>query len=336
MCVVLIHLPLGKDGVWTEWIWIASRKIVNFAVATFFFLSAYYTKPFQNILKEGLSKFYKKRIKRLFIPYILWSCFYIFVLSTIQRGTIPNDWLLLLCTGIGPTYFLLALLQLTLLYPLFHKYKNNKVIDYIFWTITPLYIVFYYTWNFQHGKEFMLGQFFCFPWFAAYYLGLKLQNHNALYSKQLPPPTINPKRLFTAVFLVIATLIFSIIEGMSIFHISNIFSFSISQITLGSIVYSLSFIYLIWIIAPHVYNRENILSKIGDYSMGIFLVHPLFNALLIFTVYHLSYTSIFYSTWYGYMISNIFIWVTSIYLSYQFSKQICKYSIKLSLLLGLR
>lgn len=37
ICVVMIHLPWGGiNSEWSAYLWIAVRKVVNFAVATFF------------------------------------------------------------------------------------------------------------------------------------------------------------------------------------------------------------------------------------------------------------------------------------------------------------
>ena len=66
MAVVLIHTcPSG------EW-QVICRPFINFSVATFLFLSGYLT----NTDNDNWEKFFKKRIVRVIIPYIIWTILY--------------------------------------------------------------------------------------------------------------------------------------------------------------------------------------------------------------------------------------------------------------------
>ena len=66
MAVVLLHTcPSGNLSV-------VFRAFFNFAVASFLFLSGYLTK----IENDNWLKFYKKRIIRVIIPYVIWTIFY--------------------------------------------------------------------------------------------------------------------------------------------------------------------------------------------------------------------------------------------------------------------
>lgn len=74
IAVVMIHTtPHGIPQV-------VCRPFVNFSVATFLFLSGYLTK----IENANWFAFYKKRILRVFIPYLIWTIIY--SLSSIQNG----------------------------------------------------------------------------------------------------------------------------------------------------------------------------------------------------------------------------------------------------------
>ena len=100
--VVLIHLPWGEAGQWTAWMWIAVRKMVNFAVAVFFFLSAYYTPSYERMVAEGIGNYYCRRLKRLLIPYAVWSVVYVFALPAVTTGAISQSWSCLLYTSPSP------------------------------------------------------------------------------------------------------------------------------------------------------------------------------------------------------------------------------------------
>lgn len=313
--VVFIHLPWGQDGDWTAWLWISIRKIINFAVATFFFLSAYYTKPYEILRGKGVIQYYRKRLKRLLVPYLFWSIIYILVIPVVTTGNISERWFYYAMTGKGPLYFLLVLVQFTFINPILQQYKNNMYFNIIFWMVTPLSLFFYYSYNFSHSSEFKPELFLCFPWFACYYLGLKLQEEDFFLKIQ----KLSLLLLFSTW---IALLIISMVESYFIYEYSNLFSFSISQITVGSILCSLTMIIIfmkIWSNASD--SNEIILISLGNFSMGIFLMHPLYIWIYKFLAFH-SFSEIirFYALDYGYITINLLILFLSLISSYMTSK----------------
>ena len=72
--VLFIHTPFMIDGPFG----IASRQLVTFAVAIFFFLSGYF-------IKDG--QFNIKGILRILIPYTIWSI--LWFAETTLKGTQP-------------------------------------------------------------------------------------------------------------------------------------------------------------------------------------------------------------------------------------------------------
>ena len=330
--VVLIHLPWGwEDPQWLSLLWLSARKVINFAVATFFFLSAYYTPEYNRLSdRNNIFQFYKKRIKRLILPYITWSIVYVFLLPIITTGNPSDRWAFYLLTGYGPLYFLLALTQFTIIAPLIQKYKNNPIANFFFWLVTPAYLVFYYTFNFHNGYEFKPEQFLCFPWFAVYYLGLKLQQHdNRQNIAQLTS-------LFGCMFI---ALLYSMIEGIMIDHYSGIYSFAISQITTGSILYSIVvclIFHKVFINRPEG-SKPTILSRIGDYSMGIFLMHIFINWIFRYLVMHYPINMLI--SWDNpvqCMFVNIVIWIASVAISFLTCKFLSERMPSLNLYLGLK
>ena len=330
ICVVLIHLPWGQAQDWSGWLWISVRQIINFAVATFFFLSAYYTKPAEILYSDGVFAYYKKRLPRLLIPYIFWATVYICVIPIATSGHISDNWAYYYLTGKGPTYFLLALTQFTLLNPILQKYKSNKICNYIFLMITPIYLACYYLYNIKTGREFQPEQFFCFPWFACYYLGLKMQDIS-LRKK------IKEMSGISVLACCIGLLLLSNIEAFFIFAYTGIYSFAISQITIGSIVYSLGVIIFfnkLW--GNESANKVTILSSLGDYSMGVFLMHPTFNWIFKFIALHIPGGIAVYSSQMGFALIHISILVLSVSASYYSSKFFSNKFPRLILPLGLK
>lgn len=325
--VVLIHLPWGQAGEWTAYLWIAERKIINFAVAVFFFLSAYYTKSYAEIKKSGIIIFYKKRLSRLLIPYIVWTIFYVFILDAVKLGHIPDNWLFLLMTGYGPTYFLLALAQLTLLCPIIQKYDNMILFKFLFYSITPVYTFLYYYWNITNSAELPASQTPCFPWFIFYYLGLKFKGIEIIDTIKLPPPII----LYS---LLIFSLLFAIAEGNFLYTIIGSLPFAVSQISVGSLFVSGIVILVFWSAKSNI--KDNVLSKIGDYSMGVFLSHTLFNYFFVYIVFHIEPLKKFYFLEYGYLLLNFSIMLVSLISSFIFSKLLSIYFPKSTKILGLK
>lgn len=330
VCVVLIHLPWGQADNWSGWLWISVRQIINFAVATFFFLSAYYTKPFEELYTAGISEYYKKRFRRIMLPYIFWASIYIIIIPLLTSGQISDYWWYYYLTGKGPTYFLLALAQFTLINPLLQKYKNHKIWNRVFILVTPLYLLFYYCYNIKTGHEFRPEQFFCFPWFICYYLGLKMQDKdlkNRIKSYS-----------FLSIFgFYIGALLLSNIEAFYIYYFTGIYSFAISQITIGSIIYSLVVIVLFNNQWQNDTNRKSILlPSLGDYSMGIFLMHPTFNWIYKFIALHTPGGIVAYSSSIGFTTIHIVVLILSLATSYFVSKFLSTKFPHLTIPLGLK
>jgi probable poly-beta-1,6-N-acetyl-D-glucosamine export protein len=114
------------------------ERLFRFAVPLFFILSGY-TLTYRygnNII--SLLQFYKKRILRLFIPYLFWSVFYVLMrsLSSIQMISLQSIALHILNGSASiHLYFIPSLLLLIVLFPLFISY-NKQTLLYVFIIIT--------------------------------------------------------------------------------------------------------------------------------------------------------------------------------------------------------
>lgn len=252
------------------------------------------------------------------------------VIPIVTTGHIADKWVYYYLTGKGPTYFLLALTQFTLLNPILQKHKNNKVWNFIFLLVTPLYLAFYYSFNFKTGHEFQPEQFFCFPWFTCYYLGLKLQDISLLNK-------IKGISNISAFALCIGLLLLSNLEAFFIFANTGIYSFAISQITFGSVVYSIGIIvFFVTLWRDESVSKRTVLSSVGDYSMGIFLVHPTFNWIFKYMALHIPGGTEVYSSKIGFAMIHLAILVLSVSASYYTSKSLSNKFPRLILPLGLK
>lgn len=256
IAVVMIHIPpvYGVN---------ISQQVINFAVAVFFFISGYFVKT------ETFSL--KKRTLRTLLPYCLWTIFsflvYGFSLRFMDGRKIDFDTyeiikIIFFGGGAPQLYFLSVLLQLTLLTPLLIKLirQNNRVADLVCWAITPLYVALMYLHDYVTGSRLPL---YCalFPaWFGFYYAGMLVRERNL---------TLRVSNV-TLVALLLLTLYLSYVESQLLD--AKLPWIAVSQVKFSSMLYAAAIIALL--LRNHDSQQPaGLLSRIGDYSFGIYLVH---------------------------------------------------------------
>ena len=266
IAVVMIHTtPAGQWQVFC-------KPIINFAVATFIFLSGYLT----NTDNDNWLKFYVRRITRVLVPYIIWTVIY-----SIPDIRSSGPWALvknLLCANAATTlYYIFVYIQFVLLTPLLGKLAKSPYRQ-LGWLIAPLSVILFkyipVFGNIQLGKHIQLfWKDACLGWFTFYYLGLILGNR--IIDRQF-----NIRNLAV---LYCASLPLQMAEGYLWFTVDP--AGCGSQLKLSSILSSTIFMLIIYCVlkcrAPSGNSSSHepksiLLCTIGDYSFGIFLVHMMF------------------------------------------------------------
>ena len=266
IAVVMIHTtPAGQWQVFC-------KPFINFAVATFIFLSGYLTKADN----ENWLKFYVRRITRVLMPYIIWTVIYSIpdIQSSGPSALVKN----LLCANATTTlYYIFVYIQFVLLTPLLGKLAKSPYRQ-LGWLIAPLSVIlFKYIpafGNIQLGKHIELfWNDACLGWFTFYYLGLILGNR--IIDRQF-----NIRNLAV---LYCASLLMQMVEGYLWFTVDP--AGCGSQLKLSSILSSSIFLLITYYVlercAPRVNRgshkpKSRLLCTIGDYSFGIYLVHMMF------------------------------------------------------------
>lgn len=266
IAVVMIHTtPAGQWQVFC-------KPFINFAVATFIFLSGYLTKADN----ENWMKFYVRRITRVLVPYIIWTVIYSIpdIQSSGPSALVKN----LLCANATTTlYYIFVYIQFVLLTPLLGKLAKSPYRQ-LGWLIAPLSVIlFKYIpafGNIQLGKHIQLfWNDACLGWFTFYYLGLILGNR--IIDRQF-----NIRNLSV---LYCASLLLQMAEGYLWFTVDP--AGCGSQLKLSSILSSSIFLLITYYVlercAPRVNRgsrepKSRLLCTIGDYSFGIYLVHIMF------------------------------------------------------------
>lgn len=157
----------------------------SFFMGLFFFISAYFTVPSYN--KKGCKDFLKDRAVRLFVPL----CIFYFILCPTTKYFVEkmylkksvsycdyliNSILTMTNTGVGPLWFVEALILFSCAYVLYRKMRNNKIIKKIdfperkcifaFMIILGL-VTFIVRIFFPSGQEFLGMKLGYFPQYIA-------------------------------------------------------------------------------------------------------------------------------------------------------------------------
>lgn len=256
IAVVMIHTtPAG------EW-QIYCRPFINFSVATFLFLSGYLTKA-ENI---NWYAFYKKRILRVIIPYIIWTTIYSLpsILNNGIESLIKN---LITAKACATLYYIFVYIQFVLLTPILYKLAKSKY-QFIGWIIAPIsIIIFKYYWLLT-GVELnkyvaLIWSDSCLGWFTFYYLGLVLGNQIIEKRYQL-------KELFSSYAF---SILLQFVEGYWWFSLGE--ANCGTQIKFTSLLTSSLFLLIIYTILQerNININNKVLRALGDYSFGIYLCH---------------------------------------------------------------
>lgn len=256
IAVVMIHTTPGE--LWQ----VFCKPFINFAVATFIFLSGYLTKTDNGNWLE----FYTRRITRVLVPYVIWTVVY--SIPDIQSAGISALAKNLMCANATTTlYYIFVYIQFVLLTPLTGRLARSRY-RHIGWLIAPLSVIlFKYIPTFgdiQLGKHMQLfWNDSCLGWFTFYYLGLVLGN-------KIICCKLNIKNLF---ILYSISLLLQMAEGYLWYTVDPIGCGS--QLKLTSLLSSSIFMLIIYCVLASRHNEpySRFLSTIGDYSFGIYLAH---------------------------------------------------------------
>lgn len=258
IAVVLIHTcPAGIEQVFV-------RPFLNFAVATFLFMSGYLT----DISKTSVRAFYRKRIVRVLIPYAIWSIVYT-TIGLLNSGELNLSKYLtnfLLGQGAATMYYIPVYIQFVLITPIAHKMAHGKK-WWIGLLITPISYSYVYLVLFEFLPDnkivSSLWHICCLGWFTYYYLGLLLRD-------KFKAVRYRTNRLIAFYAL---TLLLQMAEGYSWYRLGS--NSAGTQLKVSTLLSNTVFIMLARCYIENVSIRSNnrLLILIGDYSFGIYLSH---------------------------------------------------------------
>lgn len=207
---------------------------------------------------------------RLLIPFVIWSIFYsvISILQAIRKQQEIN-WVgvvgrFIIGKSATPFYYIVVLFQFTIITPWLLKIVKQKgKTEKLLWLITPAYLVYIYFYNFTHGNSPTFYEVLFPAWFGFYYLGIQVKCGRIMGNSA----SVSLRR---KVLWVIGAFVFSCVEALLLRNCGMSRGFYVSQITVGSFLYSFA---LIGLICNYKKRIGCYLSKVGDCSYGIFYIH---------------------------------------------------------------
>lgn len=165
VAVVFIHTC--PDGMFQ----VCFRPFVNFGVGLFLFLSGWLTRP-----QETWLPFFRKRIVRVLVPYIIWTVIY-----ALQKGALDKiSCNLLTAKANAAFYYIFVYVQFVLLTPLLFRLAQSRLC-WAGWLVAPLSVVLFRYVPYALGLPIpsLVNDFWsicCMGWLCFYYLGLLMGN----------------------------------------------------------------------------------------------------------------------------------------------------------------
>ena len=261
---------------------------------------------YRSISEFNTKYFYKKKIKYLFLPYIMWTLVYFLYTSYVREIGINSDSLsvllrnVLLGEGYYHLYFMFLIFQFYLLVPLFLKYfiKPMKerpltvfIVIFLLQSIILIYGQFFRDLS-VGGLLGIFNQYYrrtVFAWFYYFLTGGMIGLH---YDKVTNFIDRNIIKILTGYLLVtslyLGEVFITIIKDQGRTNFGNFHS--TRPQTMIYAIFTMAI--LLWATGK-ISNSTNILSKVvkvfGTYSLGIYFLHPLVISRLTIKIIY-SYT----------------------------------------------
>lgn len=166
----MTHYQLNQTS-WT----LLLHQITRFAVPLFFLISGFVLE-LNHDNKVNYWQYFKKRLNRIFIPYVFWSAVYFYFVYT-QHG---SDFLSALIYGSAShqLYFIPALLVFYLIFPLFHWLYRFFAHKWVLLILAIVELWLLYADYYLHSLRFFYPLGVAFYNFYVFIFGMVISHHH--------------------------------------------------------------------------------------------------------------------------------------------------------------
>lgn len=277
MLVLCIHVTAqlyNSNGMIENPILAYFNQISRLGTPIFAVISAFLLTSSTLRRQFDLTYFIKSRFTKILVPYILWTTLYIILRTLFSTPYYPEGTPIIKYYLLGSAeihlYFILVVIQFYILFPFVHKLKKGGplVTTYIIGTIINI------VWL-QYGKEtltfhneilntFVNSKAFILNWLSFFFLGIGY----AKYYKEINNVVLKHKIYFKMIGSILFLDLIIKIDTTHLYGSTNV----------SNIIYIPFFLALLIIFYNHLKNYTFLarsLTVIGNYSMGIYLIHVL-------------------------------------------------------------
>lgn len=266
--VVFIHTLKYEDKSFIDFS-IIFRQLINFSVPLFLALSGFFLAETKIKNKEEYFLFLKKRIPRVYLPYLIWSILYISIEIILLKKINIGHQLFSIITfqTKGIFYFVALIIQFYILFPMLQKYlgKNLLKLSSLF-SLLACILIFLYQYFTKQNLPLILYAGNAFTWVLFFVLGMYLRHNKIKLNK------------ITLVILLLFSLTLSIFETYLQLQLTGNISNSVTAVKISSFIYSTFVIILLF---NYKYPLKTVLYDLGKVSFAIYLLHLIILMVLI-------------------------------------------------------
>jgi len=273
-------------------------EISKYSVPFFIFISGLVLTYNYSDKKIHYLDFIKKRLNRILIPYVIWSCIYFTYRITINQeniGLILAIKKIIIGSAYFHLYYVVLILQFYLAFPLILKFlmrfKKRQIELLALAFIFNLLIISLYYYQFDFLDERIIRKisfFWIFYFMLGSIMGLNLDYYRNVLFK------ISLKYIGALFYVGLFALIFSYYSDGLLINDTNVFWLRPQVLIYASLCIMFA-IKIIGELNPHNLKRPSarFLNELGGYSFGIYLSHMIILNILSIMFERLNLNSYF-------------------------------------------
>lgn len=239
----------------------------RFAVPLFFMISGFVLE-LNYVTGQSYFGFLKKRIEKLFIPYLFWSAIYYFLVYPVGRNPFFIK-SLLFGDASYQLYFIPSLLLFYFIFPILYKYfriiGNNLFLLFLFLTQVAILYFDYYERSLLIPYPLLISILNFFPFVFGIYISIYYEKFKLLISKK--------SIVLLLFFLTLGSLSIIFKEGYFGYINTHNYQTFYSQWRPSVLIYSLSLSGLFYLFFNKLKANEKVVKSIAGKSFLVFLIH---------------------------------------------------------------